>query len=106
MTEDQFEKLARLIKETAEETQDDIDALDTKFTQAFAELQGAMKEGFAAIHTDMREIRNELQDIRDRLDNIESHIAVMKGYSTEIDELRERLAAVERHLGLNNKIAA
>ena len=85
---------------------EEMSSLDAKFTTAFAELNGAMKEGFAAIHTDIREIKNELVDIGDRLDNIESHIAVMKGYSVEIDELRSRLKAIEKHLGIHAKIVA
>lgn len=103
MTEDQFEKLARLIKETAEETREEPTRnSERRLTGAI----GSMKEGFAAIHTDIRGIHTPLDTIDARLDVIEANIAAMKGYSVEIDELRAEITAIKKDLGLPKKLAA
>ena len=48
----------------------------------------------------------ELTQIARRLDELEEHIAGLKGFAKEIDEIRARVNEIERHLGINKKIAA
>jgi hypothetical protein len=58
-----------------------------------------MREGFASI-------RAELRDIRQRLEALEESTRNSAGLTKEIDHLMERVHAIERHLGIDPKIAA
>lgn len=64
-----------------------------------AELRTEMREGFASI-------RAELRDIRQRLETLEEAARNSAGLTKEIDHLMERVRAIEKHLGIETKIAA
>ena len=58
-----------------------------------------MNEGFSSIREEIREVPN-------RLDAIDSDLRNQRGYAKEIDHLLHRVAAIEKHLGLGQKIVA
>jgi predicted nucleic acid-binding Zn-ribbon protein len=62
-------------------------------------LRIEMREGFANIQV-------ELKDIRQRLDALESDVKNISGFAKEIDHLLQRVGAIEKHLGIHHNIAA
>jgi tetrahydromethanopterin S-methyltransferase subunit G len=64
-----------------------------------AELREEMRAGFV-------DVRSELKDIHNRLDELEVSIKNVSGFAKEIDHLMERVIAIEKHLGLRAHIAA
>jgi len=94
------------------------------------QLGQLVERGFSAIASDIKELRADVNDIKDeiaemrqemrgvtdRLSAIESevrdirqrleHVGNMRGFSKEIDYLNDRLRRIERHLGLEQSIAA
>ena len=95
MTEDQFEKLAQMIKGVH-------DDLSERMDSGFAQVQ----EQFAQVHEELTAIRMELREIRSRLDTLENKVDEHSGYAKEIDHILERVVAIERHLGIQSKVAA
>ena len=75
-------------------TKDDIAALRTELKSDIA----ALGDQVASIERDLRQIRRDLYELADKVENI-------GGYRKEIDHALERIAAIERHLGINRKIA-
>jgi hypothetical protein len=69
-------------------TKDDVEALRVE-----------VREGFANIQT-------ELRDIRLRLDALEAATQNASGFAKEIDRLLQRVGAIEKHLGIHHNIAA
>jgi hypothetical protein len=104
--------------------------------RGFADLEGKMVRGFAAVADDIAEIkstmatkgdiadmatkadvraivrdelapiRSELKSIRHDLDDLREKVENVIGFQKEIDHALERIAAIEKHLGINKKIAA
>jgi len=93
----------------------------------FADLEGKMDRGFAAVADDIADIksamatkadvraivreelapiRSELKSIRRDLDDLKEKVENVIGFQKEIDHALERIAAIEKHLGINKKIAA
>jgi predicted nucleic acid-binding Zn-ribbon protein len=122
MTDDQFDKLARLIKEARTGLIEHIDGsvahlvahMATK--EDLADLRLEMKEDLAGLRRDLKgdiahmatkeglaELRAELHssvaDINDQLANI-------SGFRKEIDHVLDRTVRIEKHLGIKHKIAA
>ena len=64
-----------------------------------AGLRQEMHDGFASI-------REELRDIRQRLEALEEAARNSAGLTKEIDHLMERVRAIEKRLGIETKIAA
>ena len=62
-------------------------------------LRVEMREGFANIQA-------ELKDIRLRLDALEVAARNVSGFAKEIDHLLQRVGAIEKHLGIHHNIAA
>ena len=62
------------------------------------ELRAEMRDGFASI-------REELRDIR-QLEALEEAARNSAGLTKEIDHLMERVRAIEKRLGIETKIAA
>jgi len=60
--------------------------------------------GIVAI--ELKPVRNDLKQIRERLDALEQHYANLKGVTKEIDEIRGEVRAIEKRLGIERKIAA
>ena len=69
-------------------TKDDVEA-----------LRGEVREGFANIQA-------ELRDIRLRLETLEVAAQNVSGFAKEIDHLLQRVGAIEKHLGIHHNIAA
>ena len=69
-------------------TKDDVEALRVE-----------VREGFANIQT-------ELKDIRLRLDALEAATQNVSGFAKEIDHLLQRVGAIEKHLGIHHNISA
>ena len=75
-------------------TKEDISALRTELKSDIA----ALGDQVASIERDLKQIRRDLYELADKVENI-------GGYRKEIDHALERIAAIERHLGINRKIA-
>ena len=73
----------------------DIAALRTELKSDIA----ALGEQIGGIERDLKQIRRDLYDLAERVENV-------TGYRKEIDHALERIAEIERHLGINRKIAA
>ena len=58
-----------------------------------------MREGFASI-------REELRDIRRVVENLQTRVGNTEGYSKEIDHALARIARIEKHLGIEPRVAA
>ena|ERR1700677_2888220 len=82
-------------------SKDDIAELRAEMAtkRELTELREEMRAGFL-------ELRSELKDIRQRLDELEASVRNISGFAKEIDHLIERVSAIETHLGIERKIAA
>ena len=91
MTDDQFEKLAQLIKVTAEETKEELsEELGGRIDVLATEVAGI--KATMATRNDVREIvEAALEPIHDKIENV-------TGYRKEIDHVIERIAAVEQRI--------
>jgi hypothetical protein len=78
-------------------TKDDVERLATK--DDLLSLRNQMQEGFTSA-------RDEMRDIRQRLDAIETQVGNHAGFTKEIDHLIRRVGVVEKHLGIAQEIAA
>jgi len=85
MTEDQFEKLARLIN-------DSHDDLSSRIT----ELDYRMNEGF----TDMR---SELKTVNTRLDTLEEKVDGVIGVTKEIDYVLSEITTIKSYVGMTTE---
>lgn len=71
------------------------------------EVPGIIQEfvpGIVAL--ELRSISVEVRDIARRLDVLDDHYRNIRGFAKEIDDIRQRVKEIEKHLGLNKKIAA
>lgn len=84
MTNDQFEKLAQMMKEMHDDLSERVDAVHN-------DLSVRMEEGFASIRAELREINR-------RLDALEERVQMQAGYAKEIDELRSRVITLEKQV--------
>src|SRR5262249_41423407 len=96
------ESLAYVVKNMA--TKDDIRDTSTKDDIASLRVElksdiAALGDQVASIERDLKQIRRDLYELSDRVENI-------GGYRKEIDHAPERIAAIEHHLGLGRKRAA
>ncbi len=62
-------------------------------------LRSEMREGFSSV-------REQVRDIRNRLEAIEAELRSHSGFAKEIDYLLQRVGAIEKHLGIKHEIAA
>jgi hypothetical protein len=103
-----------------------LDAILSTVERGFADLEGKMERGFAAVAEDITDIKSkmatkddianlggqltsverELKSIRRDLDDLREKVENVSGFQKEIDHALERIAAIEKHLGINKKIAA
>jgi hypothetical protein len=58
-----------------------------------------LREELAPIHAELKSIRRDLDDLREKVENV-------VGFCKEIDHALERIAAIEQHPGIEKKIAA
>ena len=103
-----------------------LDSVLSTVERGFADLEGKMERGFAAVDEDITDIKSkmatkddianlggqltsierELKSIRRDLDDLREKVENVSGFQKEIDHALERIAAIEKHLGLDKKIAA
>ena len=103
-----------------------LDSVLSTVKRGFADLEGKMERGFAAVAEDITDIKSkmatkddianlggqltsverELKSIRRDLDDLREKVENISGFQKEIDHALERIAAIEKHLGINKKIAA
>jgi predicted nucleic acid-binding Zn-ribbon protein len=113
-----------------------LDIIFSTIERGFADLEGKMDRGFAAVADDiadirstmatkadlatratksdvrdilrdeLKPIRSDLKSIRDELDDLTEKLENVSGFRKEIDHALGRIAAIEKHLGINKKIAA
>ena len=63
------------------------------------DVRDIVREELRDVRSDVKAIRTELDELKERFDNI-------TGYRKEIDYALERIAAIEKHLGIERKITA
>jgi predicted nucleic acid-binding Zn-ribbon protein len=103
-----------------------LDSVLSTVERGFADLEGKMDRGFAAVADDIADIKStmatkddiaslggqltsverELKSIRRDLDDLREKVENVSGFQKENDHALERIAAIEKHLGLDKKIAA
>jgi hypothetical protein len=96
-----------------------LDSVLSTVERGFADLEGKMKRGFAAVAEDITDIKSkmatkdDIADVRrematkDDINRLDTKLT--KFEEREIDkrlQLEVRVSAVEKHLGLDKKIAA
>jgi polyhydroxyalkanoate synthesis regulator phasin len=87
-------------------TKEDLAAVEGVLKEDIASVRTELKSDIAAlgeqtasIERDLKQIRRDLYELADKVENI-------GGYRKEIDHALERIAAIERHLGIKRKAAA
>jgi predicted nucleic acid-binding Zn-ribbon protein len=113
-------------KDPNKERKATLDSVLSTVKRGFADLEGKMDRGFAAVADDIADIKSkmatrddianlggqltsverELKSIRRDLDDLREKVENVSGFQKEIDHALERIAAIEKHLGLDKKIAA
>jgi gas vesicle protein len=100
-----------------------LDSVLSTVERGFADLEGKMDRGFAAVAEDITDIKSKMatkDDIADVKSTLADHTKILndhtrdlaiikKDLTTNLDkrlQLEVRVSAVEKHLGLNKKIAA
>lgn len=78
-------------------TKDDVREITREVIREEVPLM--IEEALRPIYRELQFIRKDLDDLRERVDN-------MSGFSKEIDHALERITAIEKHLGIERKIAA
>jgi hypothetical protein len=97
-----------------------LDSVISTVERGFADLEGKMERGFAAVADDIADIKNKMAT-KDDLTAVETRIDKFDGKLDRVDtkltkfeereidkrlQLEVRLSAIEKHLGLDKKIAA
>ncbi len=75
-------------------TKDDIAALRTE-----------RKGDIATISTQIASIENKLKSIRRDLNDLAEKVGNIEGYGKEIDHALARIATIEKHLGIHKQVA-
>ena len=101
MTSD-FEQFTRIILDELHTMQKDA----SEFRKDFNEFRTETRTAFATMNSRLSHLEKEIATISSRLDAIEESIADVRGYAKEIDDLRNRISDIERHLGVARKIPA
>jgi chromosome segregation ATPase len=103
-----------------------LDSILSTVKRGFADLEGKIDRGFAAVADDIADIKSkmatkndianlgrqltgverELKSIRRDLDELRERVENVSGFQKEIDHALERIGTIEKHLGLDKKIAA
>jgi hypothetical protein len=100
-----------------------LDSVLSTVERGFADLEGKMERGFAAVSEDITDIKSKMatkDDIADLKSTLADHSKILndhtrdlaiikKDLTTNLDkrlQLEVRVSAIEKHLGLDKKIAA
>jgi gas vesicle protein len=94
-----------------------LDSVLSTVERGFADLEGKMERGFAAVAEDITDIKSKMATKEDlaavetrldrRIEKLDTKLTKFEDH--EIDkrlQLEVRVSAVEKHLGLDKKIAA
>src|SRR5258706_7811129 len=65
---------------------------------------GELVPGIVAL--ELKPMREQLNEILDRLDTLDEQYANLKGVTKEIDDLRREVRTIKKHLGLSTEIVA
>lgn len=82
-------------KEDVTEVKIEIAAVESRLTKRIVDLG----EQVGGIERELREIRRDLEALREKFENVEE-------YRKEIDHAFERIAVIEKHLGIDRKVTA
>lgn len=107
-SEGKLDTLTTLVEKGFAATADDIATIKERMaTKAdVAELRLELHTFRSESETGLRSLRVEVADINKRLDLLDSRFADLKGVTKEIDDIRDRVRDIEKHLGLSKQIAA
>lgn len=124
MAEDQFDKLARLIKEEGEDTREQLRAeLGTAIADSNTKLD-QLTNGVSSLGTRVDKLTARVDNLTARadegfldighrlgaidtdLDRLAERAVSNSGFAKEIDGLRAEVRAIKHHLGLAGEIAA
>jgi hypothetical protein len=100
-----------------------LDSVLSTVERGFADLEGKMERGFAAVAEDITDIKSKMatkDDIADVKSTLADHTKILNDHTralvlmksdvtTNLDkrlQLEVRVSAIEKHLGLDKKIAA
>ena len=86
-----FDRLAKIVIDEFKNVHNRFDAIEERFN--------TVDSSFAHLHA-------ELASIVRQLDVLEDAVGSLKGFAKEIDDIRDRVRDIEKHLGINKKIAA
>ena len=85
------EMLSHVVEHMA--TKDDVRSIVAE------DVRSIVAEELAPVLAELRSIRRELDDLREKVENV-------SGFRKEIDHALERIAAIEQHLKIHKKTAA
>jgi hypothetical protein len=90
-----------------------LDSVLSTVNRGFADLEGKMDRGFAAVAEDIVAIKDDIADVKSTLADhtkiLNDHTCDLSVITTNLDkrlQLAVRVSAIEEHLGLDKKIAA
>jgi ABC-type transporter Mla subunit MlaD len=94
-----------------------LDSVLSTVKRGFADLEGKMDRGFAAVADDIVAIKDDIADVTSTLadhtkilnDHTRDFAVIKNDVTTNLDkrlQLAVRVSAIEKHLGLDKKIAA
>ncbi|MFN0217375.1 MAG: hypothetical protein ACKVP4_01030 [Hyphomicrobium sp.] len=106
--EGQLDTLTALVEKGFAAVADDIAVIKERMaTKAdIAELRLELHTFRSETAADVRSLHTELAEINRRLDLLDRQFANIRGVTKEIDDIRDRVRDIEKHLGLAKKIAA
>ena len=113
-TDTEIGKLTKLVEKGFTAVQDDFSSLRTDMEKGFeavdkelssfradvAERFAAVDRRFDTLEAQMSDIKDEVRDIRKRLEVLERKVGHVTGYAKEIDHVLARVAVIEKHLGI------
>jgi hypothetical protein len=100
-----------------------LDSILSTVERGFADLEGKMERGFAAVADDIADIKSKMatkDDIADVKSTLADHTKILNDHTRDLaviksdvatnlykrKQLEVRVSAIEKHLGLDKKIAA
>jgi len=91
-------------------TKDDIKDMATKVDVAELRREMATKEDLRAFRMEtaenFRDVRAEIADVRQSVEELRSRTENIEGYGKEIDYLLDHVGAIDKQLGIKPEVAA
>ena len=85
-------------------TKDDIANMATK--EDVVRLEDKMHDGFLSQHTENRDLRIEIREIHERLNELREEVHGYRGLTKEIDHTLDRVRAIETYIGMASPAVA